>query len=641
MLPTGPHVPVHYLASGSRTVGDMFRRRADTSRHKPAIYEKRAGRWQAITWGEFYERSRAVARGLVEAGVKPGERVAILGPTRAPWAIYDMGAQLAGAVSFGIYPKQSLEQIRYLLEHSDARVVFVDEESELDAVIAATAGLPLLAAIVPWSAALYQAKKDADARVASPAGFAGEPLEEAAIERVQAAIAPGDTAILVYTSGTTGPPKGAMLSHGNIIALLKSQAGVFQLCEDDLSLSFLPMAHAAERILGFYGRIATGITCAYASSMGAVLEEVREVQPTLFGSVPRIFEKAYAKIHADLEKKPRAVREIFRGARAVGKRALPYLVRGEPLPAPLRAAYALADRLVYAKIRAAFGGRVRWFITGAAPIGLDILELFWGAGLPIFEAYGMTEATVINHANQPGKVKLGSVGQIIAGMDCRIAADGEILLRGPFVFKGYFKNEAATAEAIVDGWLHTGDIGAIDDDGYLRITDRKKHLIITAGGKNLSPANIEKAIKNQSPLVSQVHAHGDRRNYVAALIAPSPIETLELGVALGVVSNDELAARANELLHNPSGRSAALDEAMAKVVARPELREKIRAAVKSGNRELAHVEQVRRFVVLDRDFSQERGELTPTMKLKRKAVETAFAATFERIYGEDGFALEP
>jgi long-chain acyl-CoA synthetase len=619
----------------------MFRRRAEVSRHKPAIYEKSGGRWQATTWGEFYRKASAAARGLTAIGIGRGDRVAILGPTQAPWAIYDMAAQLVGAVSFGIYPKQSVEQIRYLLEHSEARAVFVDEAGELDNVIAAAAGLDALSAIVPWRVELFDSFAQRDVRLKSPAAFAGEPLDEADVARAQDAIDPDDTAILVYTSGTTGPPKGAMISHTNILSLLSAQSGVFDLFEDDLSLSFLPMAHAAERVLGFFARIASGLTCAYATSVGTVLEELREVQPTLFGSVPRIFEKAHARIHAELDKKPPAAKKIFAAARAVGKRAMPYFQAGEPLPLPLRVAYAAVDALVYRKVRAAFGGRVRWFVTGAAPIALDILSLFWEAGLPIFEAYGMTESTVITHANQPGHVKLGSVGKVISRMECRIAEDGEILLRGPFVFKGYFKNPEATRETIVDGWLHTGDIGAIDADGYLRITDRKKHLIITSGGKNLAPANIERAIKNQSPLVSQVHAHGDRRAYVSALIAPSPIETLELGADLGVIGKDELAARTRELMNNPSARTPALDSAMAKVVGHSELRDRIRAAVRAGNRELAHVEQVRRFVILDRDFSQERGELTPTMKLKRKTIEESFAGVLDRIYDEHGFAIEP
>jgi long-chain acyl-CoA synthetase len=564
VLHEGSHVPVGRVAQEARTVGDMFRRRARQSGDSPAYFEKKAGRWAATSWQQFYERACRVAAGIQKLGVERGERCAILGPTQPPWAHYDMGAQLAGAVSFGIYPKQSVEQIRYLLEHSEARIVFVDEREEVDNVLRACEGLGSIRAVVPWREEHAEAHA-ADRRVLSPARFDGEPLDDAAIERTLVSVDPEDTAILVYTSGTTGPPKGAMITHRNILAILRNNHDVMELYEDDTVLSFLPMAHAAERILGFFGRIDSGIANAYATSMATVLEEVREVRPSLFGSVPRIYEKAYAKIHAEAAKKPRGAQRIFALATRVARRAAPYKLRGEPLPLGLGLAWRLFDRLIYTKIREAFGGRVRWSMTGAAPIAVDILELFWGAGIPIFEAYGMTESTVITHANRPGHVKLGTVGRALECAEHRIADDGEVLVRGPIVFKGYFKNEAATRETVIDGWLHTGDIGSIDGDGFLRITDRKKHLIITAGGKNLSPANIENAIKTQDPLISQVHAHGDRRSFVSAVLAPSPIETLELGAARGVVSRSELEELSRELLANPSWRPHPVEGAMARV----------------------------------------------------------------------------
>jgi long-chain acyl-CoA synthetase len=641
MLETGPHVPVSFVARDVLTLGDMFRRRVRLSGRRPAIYEKRDGRWQPLSWQEFYDGARRVAAGLLRLGLAHGDRVAILGPTRSPWGRFDMGAQLAGMVSLGIYPKQAPDQIRYILEHSDARVVFVDEESELDAVLTAAKGLPKIVAIVPWTKELYEARRERDERLMALDDVEREELDEDRIDAVQHAIAPEDLAILIYTSGTTGPPKGAMITHRNILSLLAEQDGLLELFEDDLSLNFLPMAHAAERVLGFYGRINSGIATAYASHVGAVLEEVKEVKPTLFGSVPRIFEKAYGRIHSEAEKKPPIVQKIFRRAAVVAREISQYRVRYEKPPLPLMLQHRVFDRIVYRKVRDAFGGRVRQFVTGAAPIAVEILEFFWGAGLDIFEAYGMTESTVITHANRTGQVKLGTVGKPIGGCEHRIASDGEVLIRAPFVFKGYFKNEQATSETVIDGWLHTGDIGSIDSEDYLRITDRKKHLIITAGGKNLAPANIENAIKNQSPLISQVHAHGDRRPYVTALVAPSPVETLELGQKLGLVTSQELQQRTSELLNNPSSRSEALERAMQPVVKHPEYREKVRAAVKAGNRELAQVEKVRRFVILDRDFSQEHGEMTPSLKLKRKEVETKFADVIERIYTEEGFALEP
>jgi long-chain acyl-CoA synthetase len=640
MLHTGPHIPVSYTARDARTLADMFTHRAARSGPIPAMFEKQHNRWVPTTWEEFYESAAAVAKGLVDLGLKRGDRVAILGATRGPWGIYDMGCQLAGMVSLGIYPKQAPNQIKYLIDHSDARVLFVDSVEELDNVLRSVGSCRKLKAIVPWSSALYNQVKSRSKRLVDPATFREAPLGAETIASIQAGIDPDETAIFIYTSGTTGPPKGAMISHRNILTLLSRQHDFLALYEDDLSFNFLPMAHAAERVLGFYGRINTGIACAYASSVQKVLDEVQEVQPTLFGSVPRIFEKAYAKIHSQIEQKPKPVQHLFAWAKKVARQAAPYRVEKRRMPPKLQLEYAVADRLVFTKIRGAFGGRVTSFVTGAAPIAMEILEFFWGVGLNIYEAYGMTESTVLTHINRPGFVSLGSVGQAIPPMQVRIASDKEILVKGPFVFNGYFKNTEATAATVIEGWLHTGDIGEIDNRGYLRITDRKKHLIITAGGKNLAPANIDNAIKNQDPLISQVHPHGDKRPYVSALIAPSPLETLEWGLNHGLITATELRERQAELLVDPTSRSEDLNASVAKVVRAHDFMNRIRRAVERGNQDLAQVERVRRFILLDRDFSQEEGELTPTMKVKRKAIEEKFKHLFDRIYQEDGFAEE-
>ncbi|MCA9718581.1 MAG: long-chain fatty acid--CoA ligase [Myxococcales bacterium] len=642
MLKTGPDIPAIPLARESRTLGDMFLRRARKSDERPAMYVKRGGEWRPISWAEFAADARKAARGLVELGLAPGERVAILGPTQTPWCVYDMGAQLAGLVSMGIYPKQAPDQIRYLLEHSEARVVFVDCAEELERVLEAARELETLTAIVPWDAELLARFAGRDPRLTSPERFCGAPIDDDELERRQAAIDPEDTAILVYTSGTTGPPKGAMITHRNILSLLGQSSGAFEFRESDISLVFLPMAHVAERVLSFYGRVNTGTAAAYATSIGSVLTELGEVQPTQFGSVPRIFEKAYAKIYGELERKPAAVQRLFRWAERVGRRRIRRVLDGERVPVRLELQYKLADALVFKKIRAAFGGRVRQFVTGAAPIAYEILEFFWAAGLPIYEVYGMTEATVMTHCNAPGAIRLGSVGLPLDGVECRLADDGEILIRADWVFKGYLKNDEATRKTVQGGWLYTGDIGEIDAKGYLKITDRKKHIIITAGGKNLAPANIENAIKNTDPLISQVHAHGDRRAFVSAVVATSPIETLEWGRDRGLVTQELVEQHTRELMANPSGRSAALAEDMARVVEHPEFRQRIQGAVARGNRELARVEQIRKFVLLGRDFSQEEGELTPTMKVRRGALEKKFADELDKLYdAKAGYGLEP
>ncbi|GAB4195714.1 MAG: AMP-dependent synthetase/ligase [Sandaracinaceae bacterium] len=639
LLHDGPHVPVQGTARSARTVGDMFRLRAARSASAPAFFDKRSGRFEPVTWSEAYRAARAVARGLLTR-CSPGDRVAICGPTQVPWATYDLGAQLATMVSFGIYPKQTVEQVRYLLENADARVVFVDEPEELETVLAAAKDLPQVVAIVPWSEALFAEHRARDPRLVSPSAFAGEPLTDAEVDALQAARAPDDLAVLIYTSGTTGPPKGAMISHRNILSLLTASERVQRLLQSDLSLHFLPMAHSAERILGFYGRVSAGMPGAYAGSTATVLDDLRTVRPTVFGSVPRIFEKAHARIYSEIEKRPPALRKLFHWAVGVGVERARRQLAGERVAPMLDAQFMLADRVFFRRIRDVFGGRIRMMIAGAAPTTKTILEFFWAVGLPIYEAYGMTEATVITHCNRPGEVRLGTVGRVLEPMEARLAEDGEVLLRGPFVFQGYFKSPEASAAALDGGWLHTGDVGVIDPDGYLRITDRKKHLIITAGGKNLAPANIEKAIKEEDALISHVLAHGDRRPYVSAIVAPSPLETLEWGLSKGLCTKEVFAARQAELMANPAGRTQALADAMAPIVAHPELRARLREAVRRGNEKLAHVEQVRRFFVIERDFSQEAGELTPTMKVKRKEVEKAYAAKLDLLYDDPSFGMD-
>lgn len=641
MFELGPHIPTQAVAAQARTVGEMLWLRAARSATRPALYHREDGRWRETTWAQMYEAAARVAHGLRALGLSPGDRVGVLGPTQPPWAIYDFGAHVAGMVSFGIYAKQSVEQVRYLLGHSEAKVLFVAEPEELEVVLEAARGLEGLVAIVPWTEAVHRDFAGRDPRIVSPARFCGERLAEAEVEAIQTAIDPDDTAIFIYTSGTTGPPKGAMISHRNILSLLAAAVEVSPWYQSDISLHFLPMAHAAERVLGFYGRVNNGIPGAYATSTATVLQDLLEVRPTVFGSVPRIFEKAFAKIHSEVEKKPAPVRRLFAWADAVGRERAERVVRGRPIPPLLALRYRVAERLVFERLRAVFGGRVRAMITGAAPTAPEILRFFWGAGLPIYEAYGMTESTVITHINRESAAKLGTVGRVIPPTQCKIAEDGEILVKGPWVFRGYYKNEAATAETVKDGWLHTGDIGEIDEDGFLRITDRKKHLIITAGGKNLAPANIERALKGEDPLISQVHAHGDRRPFVSAIVTPAPLETLEWGKERGMVTDAEIAERTRELMENPAGRSEALNASMVKIVAHPDYQARVRAAVRRGNAQLAHVEQVRKFILLERDFSQEEDELTPTLKLKRKEIEAKMAPLFDRLYADDGFGLTP
>lgn len=628
------------VSGTARCFGEVFRLRAKATPDSLACLDKTEGEWRRVTWSELYEQARAVAGFYDGLGLAAGDRVAILGPTRLPYAVYELGAHLAGLVTLGIYPKQTPEQVQYLLDHSGAKVLVIGALDEIDTAVAAAEGVDGLVALVGWSPEIHTALAGRDSRVVEVAGERLVPFDEAEMERRFAGVEAAATAILIYTSGTTGAPKGAMISHGNLLTFLRNVPLVLELRADDLMISFLPMAHATERIMSFFMRVDLGIAAAYASSIGSVAAELGEVRPTIFGSVPRIYEKIHAAVRAKVAAAPPVRQRLFAWAEAVGWEHAKCLMAGQTVGLGLALRHLLADRLVLSKIRAVMGGRVRLCIVGAAPISLDVLEFFWAIGLPLLEAYGMTEATVVTHINTPTAVRLGSVGRAVPTLEVEIAHDGEVLLRGPLVFQGYYRQPEASAEALDGGWLHTGDIGQIDADGYLRITDRKKHLIVTAGGKNIAPANVERAIKAQSPLISQIHVHGDRRAYISAMIAPSPLDTLDWGAANGVLPAEEAAARRAELLADPQSRSAGLAAAMAKVVADPRFLELFVEPVRRGNRELARVERVRRFLVLERDFSLEEGELTPTMKMRRKEIETKFADRFDRLYADSAYGLD-
>ncbi len=634
--------PARHVADQSRNLPDLFLNRVRATPQRVAYKHKERGRWIDTTWHGFHDQSSRVASWLITRGIQAGDKVCVVGSTRPEWVLCDMGGQLAGAVTIGAYPTSSPDQLAYIVEHSESKIVFVEGKEEIAKILEIKDRIPGVQCVVVWRRdalgpelagnALFAVFEDVLDTSADPKAIA---------ERVDA-VKPDDTAIIVYTSGTTGPPKGAMISQGNIISYIRGTQGLVPFDADDISLNFLPMAHVAERIAGFYARISAGITAAYASSVPAVLEEVKEVRPTVFGSVPRIFEKAYAKMKGEVAKAPAGKQKVFAKAEAVGREVVRHWQRGEKVPLGLAIQYKLFDKLVFSKIREVFGGRVRNFLTGAAPISYEILEFFWAAGFPIYEVYGMTEATVITHGNRPGDVRLGTVGKAIAPMvEEKLADDGEILIRGATVFKGYYKNPEATAEAIdKDGWLHTGDIGRREPDGSLRIVDRKKHIIITAGGKNITPANIEQDIKGQDALISNVHAHGDRRAYLTALVTIHPMEAIEWARANNLLTDNALADRlVKALMENPLARPEGLDGVMQTVTERPEIRSRIAAAVQRANRSLSRVETIKKVYVLERDFSLEEDEITPTMKIKRKNVEKKFTALFDRLYEDKAFGI--
>lgn len=632
-----PAVPV---AAEARTIPDLFLRRVGATPAAFAWKTKRGGAWMGTTWSEAQRAAASLATYLIESGIGLGDKVCIIGSTRAEWCIADVGGMLAGAVTVGAYPTLAPAQLAYLLDHADVRIAIVEGNADFEKILELKRDLPKLERVVVWDTTrLEEALRTHDWLVPWSRVMATR-ADEAKVAERTSKIDPDGVAILIYTSGTTGPPKGAMISHDNVLTILRGTS-ITPWDRDDESLSFLPMAHAAERVLAFYGRITYGICTSFASSVPAVLDELKEVRPTVFGSVPRIFEKAYSRILTEVGKAPPRRQRVFRWAESTALRVVRDWQRGEESPIHVRVQYEIANRLVFSRLREAFGGRVKQFITGAAPIPKPILEFFWGAGIPIYEVYGMTEATVVTHANAPGAVRLGSVGRALPFIEDKIAEDGEILLRGKTVFKGYYKDPAATKEILdEDGWLHSGDVGRKDADGFVFISDRKKHLIITSGGKNITPSNLENAVKAQDSLISSVHAHGDKRSYCSALVTVHPMEAIEWAKEKGIVGDP---AKAEEmrlaLMSNPLARPAGLDALMARVTAEPELRDRIVAAVKRANRELSRVEAIKRIHILERDFSLEEDEITPTLKLKRKNIEKKFAAVFDRLHSEDGFGI--
>lgn len=634
---TATGTPAEYIARRSQTVGEMFLARAERDREKAAFYVKEGERWQPVTWGEFEERSAAIASYLLGLGLQLQDKVCMVGSTGPAWCYCDMGGQLAGAVTLGAYPTLTPKQLAYILDHADTKVAFVEGLEEIEKILARRDELTKLEKVVVWDTTGAESLMQAHDWLVPFDAVLRSPIDRAAIDARVAAVDPQSTAIIVYTSGTTGPPKGAMISHANIITVMRDQDEAFSINEEDVSLSFLPMAHVAERVLAFYGRINTGMATYFASSIAKVLEEVVEVRPTIFGSVPRIFEKAYAKIMSTVEQAPPGRQRIFRWAEDVGRQCVRHWQAGTSIPWGLKLQHKLADRLVFSKLRAVFGGRVRYFITGAAPIAPEILEFFWAAGFPIYEMYGMTESTVITHANVPGHVRLGSVGRSLSIVEDRIADDGEILIRGNVVFQGYYKNPEATAGTIIDDWLHTGDVGKKDEDGFVYILDRKKHIIITAGGKNLTPANIENELKASDPLISQAHAHGDKRKYLVALITVGAAEAVDYAQQRGMVDQATAERHIRALTENPLARSAELQALMEQVTGDEDVRARIVAAVRRANESLSRVETIKKIHILDREFSVEEDELTPTLKMKRKNIETKFKDVFDRLYEDEAF----
>ncbi|HET7502191.1 MAG TPA: long-chain fatty acid--CoA ligase, partial [Kofleriaceae bacterium] len=587
------------------TISHRLLRQAQARPSAIAYQTKVDGRWQPTTYRTYADQVRTAGRALIALGFPRGGKVAILGFNRPEWVILDQAAMMAGGAAAGIYTTCSPDEVQYIVHHSEAHVVLVENDAQLAKVRARRDQMPLLRWIVTMRGTTPTGD---DALSWDQFNARADATPEAELDARLAAIDPSELATLIYTSGTTGPPKGVMLSHKNLAwtsQLMIDLGGGY--VDGDSTLSYLPLSHIAEQLSSIHMPVTAGATVCFAESLDAVPENLKESHPSVFFGVPRVWEKFHAGLVARLGEVKGPRRKLIDWARRVASQVNALRDRGQPLPALLQMQYALAHRLVLHKIKLAVGfDRARVLMSGAAPIAPEVLEFFHSIDLPIREVYGQSEDCGPTSYNLSGRTRLGSVGPPLPGLEVKIAEDGEILVRGPNVFLGYYKEPEATAATLKDGWLCSGDLGAFDKDGFLTITGRKKEIIITAGGKNIAPKNIEAAIK-QSPLIGEAIVIGDRRKYLVALVTLD--EAVARQLAPSVTDPHELA----------SAR---------------EIRDAVQRQVDQVNETLARVEQVKRFAILPQPFSVTAGELTPTMKLKRKTITQLHAREIEALYAD-------
>ncbi len=586
----------------SRTLADLLPLAAQAYGNAPAVRYKDGANWVDRSFTEVVEIVRPLALGLAELGVQKGDRVSILGNTRPEWTYFDFAALSIGATVVPIYQTNSPEECRYVLENSDAKVVVVEDDEQMEKIRKVRDWLPQLEHVVRMTGASDDALSSQDLAAK------GATIDAGRWETLYSAVTPADICTFIYTSGTTGPPKGCIISHGNYRAMLDMVNETSVIEGEDVSYLYLPLAHSFALLIQL-GSFDLGATLAYwERDPLKIMSNLAELKPTYFPSVPRIFEKIYTAATSGMEKQGGLKKKIFDWAIKVGGRMREVERSGRKPGFLLTRQYAFADKQVLSKIRNLFGGQLRLAVSGAAPINPDILRFFDAAGVLVLEGWGMTETSTAATISSPEDFKIGTIGKPFPGCEVKIAEDGEILVKGPNVFQGYHKNEEATRETIVDGWLHTGDIGEVDPDGFIKITGRKKDIIITAGGKNITPANLEAEIK-QHPLVSQCVVVGDRRPYLVALVTLDP---------------EEAAAYAKE---------NDLDQTPEQLAANPDINASIMAHVDQINQNFARVEQVKKIAILPQDLSQESGELTPTLKVKRAVVTSKHEDTIEALYG--------
>jgi long-chain acyl-CoA synthetase len=584
--------------TGLRTIARLWRDAVDARREGAAYLVESDDGWQPTSWPEADERVCSYANGLLARGVRKGHTFALLARNSLDWALLDFALAQIGAVGIPVYASSSSRDVGYLLAHSEAVGIVCEDAEQLAKVEAVTDELPALQHVLTYH--------DLDGLAAHGRDFAA--AHPSALRDATAAIEDDDLYTIIYTSGTTGPPKGCMLRHRNyyeMASVVDRMPEYYR--SDDLMLLYLPLAHNYGRLMLLLGA-KVGFTIAFLADPLRVGEVLPTVRPTLLPSVPRVYEKIYSAVQARFAEATGAKKNLVEWALGVGREVSALEAKGEPVRIGLRSKRSVADRLVFSKVREPLGGRLRMAGSGGAPLSREIAEFFDAVGIRITEGYGLTECTTACATNVPDGYRFGTVGQPLPGFEVRIAADGEIEVRSETIFQGYYKDSEATAEVLdADGWLKTGDVGTLDEDGFLHITDRKKDILVTAGGKNVAPQNIENELKT-SPYVSQALVLGDRRPYVAALLT---LDSLEIG---------RWAAE-----HGIDGDVGSL-------AADPRVHRLLQEVVDGVNRDRSRYEQVKRFAILPRDFTMDAEEITPTLKLRRGIVQEHFADEIEALY---------
>ena len=576
---------------------------------RPAMFmRKNATGWESITPARAHDDVERFALGLASLGVGPGDRVALLSENRYEWAVSDLAILGLGAVTVPIYPTLTGQQVRHVLADSGARVAIVSTPAQLDKVRQVAPTLPELRDLVAMEPAPPESAGVHSFATLSERGRARREAEPQAFAAAAAAVRPDDLATIIYTSGTTGDPKGAMLTHANIASNVEASLRVVQLGKYPICISFLPLCHILERMAGHFCMLEAGVTIAYTQSLDTVAADACEVHPSVLIGVPRFFEKVYARVMDNARTQPLPRRLVFFWGVRVGTKAAHLRFTGRR-PSPwLALQAAVADRLVGAKVRERVGGRLQLCVSGGAPLAPRVMEFFFAIGIPILEGYGLTETSPVCCLNPPGREKPGSVGPPLPGIEVRIGEEGEILTRGPHVMRGYYRNDDASRVALREGWFHTGDVGHLDGDGYLVITDRLKDLLVTAGGKKVAPQPLEGQLK-RSKWISEAVMLGDQRPYCVCLLVPSfPL----------------LETRAKERGWAHDSRQALLRH--------PDVLARYQREVDKLNATLAPFEQIKRFALLDRELSQDAGELTPTLKVRRRVVTQKFSSLIESLY---------